>query len=161
MLSETKPIFFVVVSRYHGGAYVVFSRSLNPNLQASALTGAYASVIGGAPAAAVVFSREVRNRALADPSVAALRDQLEAAPRAELREAYERLLAQTILSEQARLAAEFDAIHSVGRALDVGSLEKILEPTELRPFLVRQIAAALGDAPPLALRSEADFASQR
>src|ERR1044071_693658 len=91
------PIFFVVVSRYHGGAYVVFSRSLNPNLRASALTGAYASVIGGAPAAAVVFSREVRNRALANPRVAALRKDLEANPAADIREASEQPLVQQIL----------------------------------------------------------------
>lgn len=142
------PIFFVVVSRYHGGAYVVFSRSLNENLHASALTGAYASVIGGAPAAAVVFSREVRARALADPRVAALRKDLEQRPGTEERQAYEHLLAQLILEQQAKLAAEFDAIHTVGRALDVGSLERILAPAELRPFLVRELAHALGDPEP-------------
>ena len=32
------PILFQVVSRYHGGAYVVFSQELNPGLRASALT---------------------------------------------------------------------------------------------------------------------------
>jgi acetyl/propionyl-CoA carboxylase alpha subunit/acetyl-CoA carboxylase carboxyltransferase component len=142
------PMLFVVVSRYHGGAYVVFSRSLNPNLHASALTGAYASVIGGAPAAAVVFSREVRARALRDRRVDALRRKIEAEPRVEEREAYERLLAETILEEQAKLAAEFDGIHTVGRALEVGSLQRILAPAELRPFLVREIAAALGDPLP-------------
>ena len=40
---------FAVVTRYHGGAYVVFSRELNQNMVAVALTGSYASVIGGAP----------------------------------------------------------------------------------------------------------------
>jgi len=53
------PIIFVVTARYHGGAYVVFSRTLNPHLQSVALEGTYASVIGGAPAAAVVFPRKV------------------------------------------------------------------------------------------------------
>ncbi|MCA9641069.1 MAG: biotin attachment protein, partial [Myxococcales bacterium] len=53
------PILFLVVSRYHGGAYVVFSRELNPSLRALALEGSYASVIGGGPAAKVVFGREV------------------------------------------------------------------------------------------------------
>ena len=42
------PIVFVVIGRYHGGAYVVFSKALNPNLTAMALEGTYASVIGGA-----------------------------------------------------------------------------------------------------------------
>ena len=58
------PIVFLVVSRYHGGAYVVFSQALNPSLRAAALEGSFASVIGGGPAAAVVFGREVRARAL-------------------------------------------------------------------------------------------------
>ena len=50
-------------SRYHGGAFVVFSQKLNPNLETVALEGAHASVIGGAPAAAVVFAREVEEAA--------------------------------------------------------------------------------------------------
>ena len=53
------PIVFCVISRYHGGAYVVFSSKLNENLEVVALEGTYASVIGGAPAAAVVFAGEV------------------------------------------------------------------------------------------------------
>ena len=53
------PIAFCVISRFHGGAFVVFSRRLNEQLETSALEGAHASVIGGAPAAAVVFAREV------------------------------------------------------------------------------------------------------
>jgi len=66
-------LLFMVVSRYHGGAYVVFSRSLNEDLRPAALTGSFASVIGGAPAAAVVFAREVRARAATDPRIAKLR----------------------------------------------------------------------------------------
>ena len=54
------------------------------------------------------------------------------------------------IEEQAKLAAEFDAIHTVGRALDVGSLQRIVAPSELRPFLVREIASALGDRLPKA-----------
>ena len=57
------PMVFCVISRYHGGAYVVFSRVLNEHLEVAALEGTYASVIGGAPAAAVVFAGEVEKRA--------------------------------------------------------------------------------------------------
>ena len=56
------PIVFCVISRYHGGAFVVFSSTLNDNMEVAALEGAHASVIGGAPAAAVVFAREVDER---------------------------------------------------------------------------------------------------
>ena len=48
------PIVFCVISRYHGGAYVVFSRTLNENLQVAALEGSYASR-GGALAWARFF----------------------------------------------------------------------------------------------------------
>ena len=66
------PIVFCVVSRYHGGAFVVFSKTLNDDMEVLAVEGSYASVIGGAPAAAVVFAGEVDARTAADPRVTAL-----------------------------------------------------------------------------------------
>ena len=70
------PIVFCVVSRYHGGAFVVFSKALNPRMTVLAVEGSFASVIGGAPAAAVVFSGEVDARTAADPRVRDLEAQL-------------------------------------------------------------------------------------
>jgi acetyl-CoA carboxylase carboxyltransferase component len=134
------PIAFLVVSRYHGGAYVVFSQALNPNLRASALEGSFASVIGGGPAAAVVFSREVRARALADPRVALLDKALRASHGPAERERFERVLEEVSLEKQTQLAAEFDKIHSVERARKVGSLSAILPPKQMRAFLAREIA---------------------
>lgn len=136
------PIYFVVVSRYHGGAYVVFSQELNDEMQAVALSGSYASVIGGGPAAAVVFSREVRAQALADPRVKDKSDIARRRPTEENRAVLEAVLREVTLEKQAATAAEFDAIHTVERAREVGSLSAILEPAELRPRLI----AALGDA---------------
>jgi acetyl-CoA carboxylase carboxyltransferase component len=134
------PIVFLVVSRYHGGAYVVFSQALNPGLEAAALEGSFASVIGGGPAAAVVFSREVRARALALPHVAELE---KAAARqgagAAARERFERALSEAVLEVQAEVAAEFDARHSVERARDVGSLSTIVPPARMRPFLIERL----------------------
>ena len=72
------PIVFCVVSRYHGGAFVVFSQKLNPNLETVALEGAHASVIGGAPAAAVVFARDVEQAARSDARIAALDERIAA-----------------------------------------------------------------------------------
>ena len=73
------PIVFCVVSRYHGGAFVVFSQRLNDNLEAVALEGAHASVIGGAPAAAVVFARDVEQAARSDARIVALDERIAAA----------------------------------------------------------------------------------
>jgi acetyl-CoA carboxylase carboxyltransferase component len=128
------PLVYLVVSRHHGGAYVVFSRALNPRLRAAALTGSYASVIGGGPAAAVVLGREVRARALADPRVQAAR---RAGAGDEAAAHYARTLAEVTLEKQAELAAEFDAVHTVERALEVGSLEAIVPPAEMRAWLIR------------------------
>jgi acetyl/propionyl-CoA carboxylase alpha subunit/acetyl-CoA carboxylase carboxyltransferase component len=140
------PLLFIVVSRYHGGAYVVFSQELNPGLRAFALAGSYASVIGGGPAASVIFTREVRARAAADPRVAELERRLRAAPRPELREELDRVLSDVILEKQAEIAAEFDAVHTVERAQRVGSLSGILEPADLRRFAIEQLEAALASA---------------
>jgi acetyl-CoA carboxylase carboxyltransferase component len=138
------PILFYVIGRYHGGAYVVFSKVLNDGLQAVALEGSYASVIGGAPAAAVVFPREVRGRTLADPRVLAARRAIEtAAPgeRRRLRDAYEATFESVRAEKLGELAREFDATHSVHRAKQVGSLDDVIAPNLLRLHICRSLAA--------------------
>jgi acetyl/propionyl-CoA carboxylase alpha subunit/acetyl-CoA carboxylase carboxyltransferase component len=130
-------LLFLVVSRYHGGAYVVFSRALNPGLRAMAVEGSYASVIGGGPAAAVVFPREVERRASRDPRVRAATARLSTPATAEELDAVDRLLSEVRLEKQAELAGEFDRIHSVERALAVGSLEAIVPARAVREHLIR------------------------
>jgi acetyl-CoA carboxylase carboxyltransferase component len=139
------PLVFCVVARYHGGAYVVFSKTLNPSLTSLALKGSYASVIGGAPAAAVVFPDEARALALKDPRVVELEKQLKSATadRPRLRQEYEELLARVRTEKTRETAERFDAIHSVQRALAVGSLDAIIDPSRLRPALVQAIEAGL------------------
>ncbi|MDJ0865275.1 MAG: carboxyl transferase domain-containing protein, partial [Myxococcota bacterium] len=134
------PLLFTVVSRYHGGAYVVFSRALNDELRAFALEGSFASVIGGSAAAKVVLQREVRARAAADPRAERLR--AEAAAAGDPDATWQELL----LEKQAELAAEFDAVHSVERAREVGSVEQILAPARLRPHLIAALDGARGKA---------------
>jgi len=130
------PILFLVVSRYHGGAYVVFSRELNPSLRALAVEGSYASVIGGGPAAAVVFPREVQARVSADERVRAAQQRVARAPNAANRDAFERLSREIYLEKQTQVAAEFDAIHSVDRAKQVKSLEDIIPANGIRSCLI-------------------------
>ena len=137
-------IVFTVVTRYHGGAYVVFSRELNDSMRAVALEGSYASVIGGPAAAAVVFARDVRKRAQGDPRVAAARAAVEVATdpavRLARRARLDQITEDVMLQKQAEVAAEFDAIHTVERALDVGSLESILSARNLRRSLIRYLS---------------------
>ena len=119
----------------------------DPRLRASALTGSFASVIGGGPAAAVVFSREVRGRAMADPRVRALRERLRSDRGDDVRGLFERTLQEVMLQEQAVLATEFDAVHTVDRAREVGSIEEIVDPDQMRSFLIRGLRAELSSSP--------------
>jgi acetyl/propionyl-CoA carboxylase alpha subunit/acetyl-CoA carboxylase carboxyltransferase component len=131
------PLLFMVVSRYHGGAYVVFSGALNDGLRPAALAGSFASVIGGTPAATVVFAREVRARVAADPRITALRRETGF----ESREKFDRAWQEVTLEKQVELAAQFDAVHTVERARDVGSLEAIVEPADMRRYLIDELRA--------------------
>jgi acetyl-CoA carboxylase carboxyltransferase component len=133
------PIVFCVVSRYHGGAFVVFSKALNDQVEIAAVEGSKASVIGGAPAAAVVFAREVDRRCDADPRVVALAERRAAATGADVpRLAAEasRLRAEVRSEKVGEVAAEFDAIHNVERARQVGSVDRIIPGATLRPYVI-------------------------
>jgi acetyl-CoA carboxylase carboxyltransferase component len=143
------PIVFCVISRYHGGAFVVFSKTLNPNMTVLALEGSFASVLGGAPAAAVVFAGEVSKRTAADPRVTELQARVSAAGGAE-RAALSAQLAEVQSAVRAEkigeIAAEFDRVHNIQRAVEVGSVDAIIRPEELRPQIIAAIERGLGDA---------------
>ncbi len=147
------PIVFCVISRYHGGAFVVFSRRLNENLEAIAVEGARASVIGGSAAAAVVFAREVDTATREDKRVRELdvrADAAEGAERSALRAERERLWATVRAEKMGALADRFDRAHSVERAVRMGSVDRIVEAAALRPALIeaveRGMRLTVGDA---------------
>jgi len=156
------PIVFCVVSRYHGGAFVVFSGTLNDTMEVAAVAGSYASVIGGAPAAAVVFAAEVSKRTSADPRVADLQasiaeatsggDEDEASRlRAELASLWPAVHAEKL----GQIADEFDRVHNIERAHQMGSVQAIVPPARLRSYLIdavrrgmqRTLAAAASPDP--------------
>ena len=149
------PIVFVVVSRYHGGAFVVFSKRLNDNMGIAAVAGSYASVIGGAPAAGVVLVREVGARTEKDPRVTKLREQLAAASGDAVAQVTQEL-ADTTKSVRAEklkeIADEFDAIHDIKRAMRVGSVDEIISAADLRPFIIGSLERRLASASPPAGR---------
>jgi len=136
------PIVFCVVSRFHGGAFVVFSKVLNDNLEALAVEGTFASVLGGAPAAAVVFTREVDQRTDADPRIVELRKLIASAAgpervalQAELGELRPVVRAETL----GKKAAEYDAVHTIQRAKEMGSVDAIIPSKRLRPELIASL----------------------
>jgi acetyl-CoA carboxylase carboxyltransferase component len=136
----------VVITRYHGGAFVVFSKRLNERMETAAVEGSFASVIGGAPAAATVFGREVRNRTESDPLVAKLSERLNSADGREAAIIRARLIevSATVRSQKlGEVASEFDDIHNIHRALAVGSVDRIIPARELRPYLIDAIGRGL------------------
>ena len=133
------PIVFCVISRYHGGAYVVFSRALNKQLEVAALEGTFASVIGGAPAAAVVFAGEVETRTRNDERLQALNQimlQADGAEKGRLRAQWNEMYNVVYSEKLGEMATEFDHVHSVYRALRVGALNHIIPPKNLRSYLI-------------------------
>jgi acetyl-CoA carboxylase carboxyltransferase component len=147
------PIVFCVVSRYHGGAFVVFSGTLNDNMEVAAVEGSYASVIGGAPAAAVVFAGEVNKRTAADPRIADLEARIAEARQDGADDEAVRLtnelatLRPGVRAEVlGRVADEFDAAHSVERAQRVGSVDVIVPATGLRPYLADAVRRGMEKA---------------
>jgi hypothetical protein len=98
--------------------------------------GSFASVIGGGPAAAVVFARDAQARALRDPRMMELRKTAQLRGDGEARADFDASYRQILLQKQAELAAEFDAIHTVERAREVGSLEGLIAPERIRPYLI-------------------------
>ncbi len=140
------PIVFCVVSRYHGGAFVVFSKTLNDRMQVLAVEGSFASVIGGAPAAGVVFTAEVAARTSADPRVRAVERYLASA--GDVERALQRIelaeLRAAVRGEKLReVAAEFDAVHSIERAVRMGSVDAIVPAARLRPALIEAVERGL------------------
>lgn len=135
------PIVVVTVGRFHGGAYVVFNKALNPDLRMIALADTRVSVIGGSAAAEVVLSRQVRDRIAqrrADGTAEGLSDE---ALRREVR---------------GEVAAAFDEVHSVERAFQTNSVDEVIDPAALRPTVAAYLAGAVDLRVPAATPAAAD-----
>ncbi|WP_019877275.1 carboxyl transferase domain-containing protein [Sporichthya polymorpha] len=142
MVNFDGPIVFCLISRYHGGAFVVFSGTLNDNMEVVAVEGSFASVLGGAPAAAVVFTAEVRARTNNDERIRNLEARLASASGAEaaqLRVELADLRNLVKIEKQGEVAAEFEGIHDIRRAQKVGSVHTIISAAELRPYLISAV----------------------
>ncbi|MFI6996681.1 carboxyl transferase domain-containing protein [Nocardia sp. NPDC050175] len=140
------PIVFCVISRYHGGAFVVFSKQLNPNMTVLALEGSFASVLGGAPAAAVVFAGDVNRRTAADARVrdlAARAANASGTDRATLTAELDETRSSVRTEKLSEVAAEFDKVHNIHRAVEVGSVDAVISAAELRPRIIEAIESRL------------------
>ncbi|WP_036554407.1 carboxyl transferase domain-containing protein [Nocardioides insulae] len=139
------PIVFCVISRYHGGAFVVFSKALNPNMTVLAVEGSYASVLGGAPAAAVVFAGEVEKRISASPELRELEARIAEADdleRGQLLVDQAELRTSLRAEKISEVAAEFDGVHDIHRAVRVGSVDAVITAARLRPEIIEVLRGA-------------------
>jgi acetyl-CoA carboxylase carboxyltransferase component len=96
-------------------------------------------VIGGAPAAAVVFAGEVESRTRKDERLQALNQamlQADASEKGRLRSQWSELHDVVYSEKLSEMANEFDRVHSVYRALSVGALSHIIPPANLRSYLI-------------------------
>jgi len=140
------PIVFCVISRYHGGAFVVFSKALNPRMTVLAVEGSFASVIGGAPAAAVVFAADVDARTQADSRVKEAEVAVagaSASDRAALVAAAAEVRSAVRSEKLGQVAAEFDGVHNIHRAVKVGSVDEVIAATDLRPKIIAALETGL------------------
>lgn len=124
------PIVVVTIGRFHGGAYVVFNKTLNPGLRMIALSDTRVSVIGGSAAAEVVLGRRVKARIEERISVGAAEGMDEESLRRAAR---------------ADVAAEFDAVHSVERAFRTRSVDEVIDAPGLRPTVAAYLLAGAID----------------
>ena len=93
-------------------------------------------------AAAVVFAGEVEARARKDARLQELTQAMakaEGAEKGRLRTQWDELFKIVHSEKLGEMAAEFDRVHSVQRALAVGALQKIIPPASLRPYLIDAI----------------------
>ena len=114
-----------------------------------AVEGSFASVIGGAPAAAVVFSRDVDARTAADARVSELEARMAAAvgaQRAVLGTELGQLRTSVRAEKLGEVAAEFDGVHSIQRAVTVGSVDSVISAKELRPQLIAAVERGIQSA---------------
>ena len=103
-------------------------------------------MIGGAPAAAVVFAGEVEKRASAGPATSGARGSTGRgagfrpgpAPHRAGRHLKSTLRAEKI----SEVAASFDAIHNIHRAVE-GSVDAVIEAPDIRPRIISEIERGL------------------
>jgi hypothetical protein len=93
-----------------------------------------------------VFAGEVNTRTANDPRVASLQARLAEVSGAD-RAALTTELAETQSSVRTEklgeVAAEFDRVHSIQRAVEVGSVDAVINTAELRPRIIEAIEHGL------------------
>jgi len=110
------------------------------------LEGSFASVLGGAPAAAAVFSGDVNARTANDPRVRDIEVRVaeaSGADRAALNAELDETRSAVRAEKLGEVATEFDKVHNIQRAVQVGSVDAVIRAAELRPRIIEAIESRL------------------
>ena len=92
--------------------------------------------------AAVIFAREVDARVKADPRMKDLQGQLAQAQgtqKAALQIRLNEVTAMVHSEKVGEVASQFDRTHNVQRAKRVGSIDQVIPPATLRPYLIEAL----------------------
>ena len=136
------PIVFCVISRYHGGAFVVFSKALNPNDDGAGGRGLLRLGDRRRPGGGRGVHRRGRQAHRRLPAMRALDERIASARNGErirLRVEQSALRAATRAEKISEVAAEFDGIHDIHRAVEVGSVDAVIPAARLRPEIIAAI----------------------
>jgi hypothetical protein len=95
----------------------------------------------------VVFSGEVDARTAADPAVRELEGRIaesDGAKRAALATELVEVRSAVRAAKLGQVASEFDTVHSIQRAVAVGSVDAVIKARELRPQIIAAVERGLG-----------------
>jgi hypothetical protein len=76
-----------------------------------------------------------------------------------LRSQWEELFKLIHSEKLGEMAAEFDRVHSVQRALKVGALDRIIPPATLRPYLIDAVERGMAKEEALSLHPSQEEAA--
>ena len=87
------------------------------------------------------FAREVETRTKSDPRVKEAQQlaQFDGTQKAALQVKLKEISATVQAEKMGEVASEFDYIHNVQRALLVGSIDHVIEPETIRPYLIEAL----------------------
>ena len=141
------PIVFCVISRYHGGAFVVFSKALNPQHDRAGRRGLVRLGDRRRPGGGRGVRRRGREARVGRPAGPGARGADRRRPR---RRAGRRCVVELADLRAAvrpekigEVAAEFDGVHNIHRAVEVGSVDAVIPAAELRPQIIAAIERTL------------------
>lgn len=120
------PIIVANLGTLVGGTYVIFSKQLNPFLRIIAVEGAKFQVIGGILASKLIFHKQILEKAKSDPRVKDISNS----------QLYEKTLREVIEEFEKSEIEAYDNYHSAKRALEVHSIDKIVQVKDLKTSII-------------------------